>query len=354
LLLRQKWRTSINRAAEAMTIFAVICAGLFPLLHMGRIWDGFFIFPYPNTRGTLWVNFNSPLFWDVVAISTYGTVSAIFWYIGMIPDFATIRDRAKSSLMRAVYGFLAMGWVGSARAWLRFETTAIILGGLAAPLVISVHSIVSMDFATSVEPGWHTTIFPPYFVIGAIFSGFAMVLTLMLTIKALYPSTQDYVTNNHLEAVARILVFISLIMGVAYLTEIFVAWYSGSTYEMFTFFHNRVTGDYAWGFYWMFIPNAIVPQLFWIKKVRTNMVMVFIISIIINIGMWFERYTIVISSLTRDYLPANWADYSPTWVEVCIFLGTIGIFSLGVLAFFRFVPMIAMSEVKMILKKTSK
>jgi molybdopterin-containing oxidoreductase family membrane subunit len=353
LLLRQKWRTSINRAAEAMTVFAVVCAGIFPLIHMGRLWDAFFIFPYPNTRGPLWVNFNSPLFWDVIAISTYGTISAVFWYIGMIPDFATIRDRAKSKIMQQVYGFLAMGWVGSARSWLRFETTALVLGGLAAPLVISVHSIVSMDFATSVEPGWHTTIFPPYFVIGAIFSGFAMVLTLMLTIKAMYPTTREYVTKGHIEAVTRVLVFISLIMGTAYLTEIFVAWYSGSEYEMYTFFHNRLTGDYSVAFYWMFIPNAIVPQLFWIKKVRMNTTLVFIISIIINIGMWFERYVIVITSLTRDYLPANWADYSPTWVEICVFLGTIGIFFMGTLAFFRFVPMIAMSEVKMILKKTN-
>lgn len=354
LIVRQKWRTSINRAAEAMTVFAVVCAGLFPLLHMGRLWDGFMIFPYPNTRGPLWVNFNSPLLWDVVAISTYGTVSAVFWYIGMIPDFATIRDRATNKIQKAAYAFLAMGWVNSARAWLRFETTAMILGGLAAPLVISVHSIVSMDFATSVEPGWHTTIFPPYFVIGAIFSGFAMVLTLMMTIKALFPTTRDYVTKNHLEAVARILVFISLIMGTAYLTEIFIAWYSGSPYEIFTFFNNRITGDYSFGFYWMFIPNAIVPQLFWIKKLRNNMTFVFIVSIIINIGMWFERYVIVVSSLTRDFLPSSWADYAPTSTEWMIFIGTIGIFLLGTLMFFRFVPMIAISEVKMILRKTNK
>jgi molybdopterin-containing oxidoreductase family membrane subunit len=355
LILRQKWRTSINRAAEAMTVFAVLAAGLFPMIHMGRIWFAFYIMPYPNTRGPLWVNYNSPLFWDVVAISTYLMASATFWYVGMIPDFATIRDRAKKTgnkIREAIYGMLAFGWDGSTKTWLRFEHLAMILGGLTAPLVISVHSIVAMDFATSIMPGWHTTIFPPYFVIGAIFSGFAMVLTLMIIIRKFY-HFEEYVTKGHLDAIGRILTFISLIMGTAYLTEIFIAWYSGSEYEFFTFFKNRITGDYYWAFYPMFISNAIVPQLFWIKKVRNNITIVFIMSIIINIGMWFERYVIVVTSLSKDYLPSAWADYSPTIVEIMLYIGTLGLFILGVLAFFKYIPMFAASEIKGILKPTT-
>ncbi|MBL6962199.1 MAG: polysulfide reductase NrfD [Bacteroidetes bacterium] len=352
LILRQKWRTSINRAAEAMTVFAVICAGVFPLLHMGRVWLAFFIFPYPNTRGPLWVNFNSPLFWDVVAISTYLMASATFWYIGMIPDFATIRDKTKSRIKKALYGFFSLGWIGNARSWLRFETTALILGGLTAPLVIAVHSIVSMDFATSVMAGWHTTVFPPYFVIGAIFSGFAMVLTLMIIVRRIY-KFQDYVTDSHLNAIAKILVFISLIMGTAYSTEIFIAWYSGSEGEIYTFFHNRITGSHTKAFWTMVSCNAIIPQLFWFKKIRSSIAMVFIISIIINIGMWFERYVIIVTSLTKDYMPSNWATYKPTIVEVGTYLGTIGIFCLGVLLFLRYIPMMAMSELKAINKETS-
>ncbi len=355
LILRQKWRTSINRAAEAMTVFAVLAAGLFPMIHMGRIWFAFYIMPYPNTRGPLWVNYNSPLFWDVVAISTYLMASATFWYVGMIPDFATIRDRAKKTgnkIREAIYGALAFGWDGSTKTWLRFEHLAMILGGLTAPLVISVHSIVAMDFATSVMPGWHTTIFPPYFVIGAIFSGFAMVLTLMIIIRKFY-HFEEYVTKGHLDAIGRILTFISLIMGTAYLTEIFIAWYSGSEYEFFTFFKNRITGDYYWAFYAMFISNAIVPQLFWFKKVRQNITVVFIMSIIINIGMWFERYVIVVTSLSKDYLPSAWADYSPTIVEIMLYIGTLGLFILGVLAFFKYIPMFAASEIKGILKPTT-
>jgi len=355
LILRQKWRTSINRAAEAMTVFAVLAAGIFPLIHMGRIWFAFYILPYPNTRGPLWVNFNSPLFWDVVAISTYLMASATFWYVGMIPDFATIRDRAKKTgkkIREKVYGMLSFGWNGSTRTWFRFEALAMILGGLTAPLVIAVHSIVSMDFATSVMPGWHTTIFPPYFVVGAIFSGFAMVLTLMIIIRKFF-KFQQYVTEGHLDAIGRILVFISLIMGTAYMTEIFIAWYSGSEYEFYTFFMNRITGDYWWAFWIMFTANAVVPQLFWFKKIRKNILLVFVISIIINIGMWFERFVIVVTSLSKDYLPSNWTDYSPTLIEVLLYLGTLGLFGVGVLAFFKWVPMIAASEVKSILKPTS-
>jgi molybdopterin-containing oxidoreductase family membrane subunit len=348
LVLRQKWRTSINRAAEAMTVFAVICAGLFPILHMGRIWNFFFIIPYPNTRGPLWVNFNSPLFWDFIAISAYLTISASFWYLGMLPDFGTIRDKTKSKIRSKIYGWLAMGWTGSSRHWLRFEALAFILGGIAAVLVVSVHSIVSTDFASSVEPGWHTTIFPPYFVVGAIFQGFAMVMALMIIIRTFY-KFQDYITDSHLNAIAKILTFISLIMGTAYLTEIFIAWYSGNKFEIFTFFHNRITGDYALQFWLMFVFNAIIPQLFWFKKVRKNLLMLFCISIIINIGMWFERYNIIVTSLSKDYLPSSWATYSPSIVEVGVFVGTIGIFATGVLLFFRYIPMMAISEVKGVL-----
>ncbi len=352
LVLRQKWRTSINRAAEAMTVFAVLAAGLFPMIHMGRIWDAFFIFPYPNTRG-LWVNYNSPLFWDVVAISTYLFTSAAFWYLGMIPDLATVRDRSKSKIKKQIYHLMSFGWVGSAKSWLRFEVTAVIVGGLAAPLVIAVHSIVSMDFATSVFSGWHTTIFPPYFVVGAIFSGFAMVLTLMIIIRKEF-KLQDFVTDSHLEAIGKILIFVSLIMGSSYATEIFIAWFSGSEGEMYTFFHNRITGDYAVQFWTMVTCNAIIPQLFWFKKVRTNLTWLFIISIIINIGMWFERFNIVITSLSKDFLPANWVEYHATTTEVLIYLGTLGLFIVGVLLFMRFIPMMAMNELKMVNKETSR
>lgn len=349
LILRQKWRTSINRAAEAMTVVAVFCAALFPALHMGRVWLAFYIFPYPNTRGPLWVNFNSPLFWDFIAISAYLLISFSFWYLGMLPDFATIRDKTKSKIRKAVYGFFSMGWTGSSRQWTRFESLSFILGGIAAVLVVSVHSIVSTDFAVSVEPGWHTTIFPPYFVVGAIFSGFAMVVTLMVIIRKLY-KLNDYITDNHMDAIARVLIFISLIMGTAYVTEIFVSWYSGNEYEMFTFFHNRITGEYSFQFWAMFICNAIIPQVFWFKKVRKSMLGLFIVSIFINIGMWFERFNIVITSLGNDYLPSNWASYSPTITEVGVYVGTLGMFVVGVLMFFRYIPMIAISEVKSVLK----
>lgn len=348
LILRQRWRTSINRAAEAMTVVAVGCAALFPALHMGRVWLAFWVIPYPNTRGPLWVNFNSPLFWDFIAISAYLLISFSFWYLGMLPDFATIRDKAKGKIRKAVYGFFSMGWTGGSKQWTRFESLSFILGGIAAVLVVSVHSIVSTDFAVSVEPGWHTTIFPPYFVVGAIFSGFAMVVTLMVIIRKLY-NLNNYITDNHMDAIARILIFISLIMGTAYITEIFVSWYSGNEYEIFTFFHNRITGKYTVQFWIMFSCNALIPQLFWFKKIRKSMLGLFIISIIINIGMWFERFNIVVTSLGNDYIPANWADYSPTLTEVGVYVGTIGIFATGVLLFFRYIPMIAISEVKSVL-----
>jgi Ni/Fe-hydrogenase subunit HybB-like protein len=345
LILRQKWRTSINRAAEAMTVFAVMCAALFPALHMGRVWDVFYIFPYPNTRGPLWVNFNSPLFWDFAAITAYLLISASFWYLGMLPDLGTIRDKTTSKIKKAVYGLFSMGWTGSSRQWIRFESLSFILGGIAAVLVVSVHSIVSTDFAVGIEPGWHTTIFPPFFVVGAIFSGFAMVMTLMVLIRKIYKLT-DYVTDNHMDAIARILVFISLIMGTAYVTELFISWYSGNQYDMFTMFRNRVTGDYTMQFWGMIVCNALIPQLFWFRKIRRNWIGLLSISLIINIGMWLERYNIVITSLSKDYLPSNWVSYSPTIIDIGVFVGTIGLFGTGVLLFMRYIPMMAISELK--------
>jgi Ni/Fe-hydrogenase subunit HybB-like protein len=345
LILRQKWRTSINRAAEAMTVFAVMCAALFPALHMGRVWLAFYIFPYPNTRGPLWVNFNSPLFWDFTAITAYLLISASFWYLGMLPDLGTIRDRATSKIKKAVYGLFSLGWTGSSRQWIRYESLSFVLGGIAAVLVVSVHSIVATDFAVGIEPGWHSTIFPPFFVVGAIFSGFAMVMTLMVLIRKIYKLT-DYITDNHMDAIARILIFISLIMGTAYLTEIFISWYSGNEYEIFTFFRNRITGDYTLQFWGMIVCNALIPQLFWFRKIRRNWAGLLVISLVINLGMWLERYNIVVTSLSKDYLPSNWAPYVPTIYDIGVFVGTVGLFATGVLLFMRYIPMLAISELK--------
>jgi Ni/Fe-hydrogenase subunit HybB-like protein len=345
LILRQRWRTSINRAAEAMTVFAVISAALFPALHMGRIWLAFYIFPYPNTRGPLWVNFNSPLFWDFTAITAYLLISVSFWYLGMLPDLATIRDKTFSKIRKTLYGFFSLGWTGSSRHWIRYESLSFILGGIAAVLVVSVHSIVATDFAVGIEPGWHSTIFPPFFVVGAIFSGFAMVMTLMVIIRKVYKLT-DYITDNHMDAIARILIFISLIMGTAYLTEVFVAWYSGNEYEMFTFFRNRITGDYKIQFWGMVVCNALIPQLFWFKKMRRNWMGLLFVSLSINVGMWLERFNIVITSLSKDFLPSNWVSYTPTVIDIGVFAGTIGLFGVGVLLFMRYIPMMAISELK--------
>jgi len=349
LLFRQKWRTSINRSAEAMTIFAVICAALFPIIHLGRPLLGFFIFPYPNFRG-LWVNFNSPLVWDVFAISTYFSVSLIFWYVGLIPDIGTVRDKIKSRFKKTIYNVLSFGWKGSARHWHRHEVVSLILAALAAPLVLSVHSIVSMDFATSVIPGWHTTIFPPYFVAGAIFSGFAMVLTLMIiTRKALH--LEDYITVGHVESMNKIIIATGSIVGLAYLTELFISWYSGVEYEHFALI-NRATGPYWWAYWIMMTANVISPQLLWIKKLRTNLVFTFCLSIVINIGMWFERFVIVVTSLHRDYLTSSWTMYKPTIVEVGLFLGTLGLFFTAFFLFIRVFPVIAIAEVKSVLKSS--
>ncbi len=347
LLFRQKWRTGVNRAAEAMTIFAVMCAALFPGIHVGRMWVVFFFFPYPNTRGPLWVNFNSPLLWDLFAISTYFTVSLLFWYTGLVPDFATVRDRAKG-IRKKIYGFLSFGWTGSAKHWQRWESLSLILAGIATPLVLSVHTIVSFDFATSVIPGWHTTIFPPYFVAGAIFSGFAMVLTLMLiTRKVLH--LEDYITIEHIESMNKVILATGSIVGVAYLTELFVAWYSQYPYEQFAFF-NRALGPYYWSYWGMMACNVITPQLFWSRKMRRSIFWTFLLSIVVNIGMWFERFVIIATTLARDYLPSSWSYYVPTWVEIGIFIGTIGIFFVLYLLFTRVAPVVAIAEIKSILK----
>jgi Ni/Fe-hydrogenase subunit HybB-like protein len=347
LLFRQKWRTGVNRAAEAMTIFAVMCAGQFPLIHMGRLWLGFFIFPYPNTRGPLWVNFNSPLLWDVFAISTYFTVSLLFWYTGLVPDLATVRDRAKG-LRRKLYDMASFSWNGSAKHWQRWESLSLILAGLATPLVLSVHTIVSFDFATSVIPGWHTTIFPPYFVAGAIFSGFAMVQTLMLISRKVL-NLEEYITIEHIDVMNKVILLTGSIVGVAYLTELFIAWYSGYIYEQFAFY-NRVMGPYWWSYLGMMSCNVISPQIFWSRKIRRSIWWTFFMSIFINIGMWFERFVIIATTLARDYLPSSWSYYSPTWVEIGLFAGTMGLFFTLFLIFTRLAPVVAIAEVKSILK----
>jgi molybdopterin-containing oxidoreductase family membrane subunit len=349
LLFRQKWRTGVNRAAEAMTIFAVICAALFPAIHVGRIWVVFFFFPYPNTRGPLWPNFNSPLLWDLFAISTYFTVSLLFWYTGLVPDFATVRDRAKG-FRKKLYTFLAFGWTGAAKHWQRHESLSLVLAGLATPLVLSVHTIVSFDFATSVIPGWHTTIFPPYFVAGAIFSGFAMVQTLMVITRKVL-NLQEYITIGHIESMNKVILVTGTIVGVAYLTELFIAWYSGYVYEQFAFF-NRALGPYWWSYFGMMTCNVISPQLFWSQKLRRNVTVTFFMSIFVNIGMWFERFVIIATTLARDYLPSSWSFYVPSIVEVGIFVGTLGIFFTLYLTFVRVAPVVAIAEIKHILKSS--
>lgn len=344
-LFRQKWRTSINRSAEAMTIFAVMTAGLFPLLHTGRQWlAAFWLFPYPNQR-ELWVNFRSPLLWDVFAVSTYFTISLVFWYIGLIPDIASVRDRAKNKIRKAIYGALSLGWTGSARAWNHYETAYMLLAGLSTPLVLSVHSIVSFDFAVSLLPGWHTTIFPPYFVAGAVFSGFAMVLTLLIVAREVLPQLKHYIRMVHLENMCKIILVTSMMVGYAYSAEFFVAWYSGSDWERFHFW-NRMFGPMWWAAAFMYGCNVLVPQLFWLKRVRRSLPIMFVMSLFVNVGMWFERYTIIVSGLYRDFLPSSWTTYTPTWVEIGIMIGSFGIFFTMFLLFCRVLPMIAMAEVK--------
>jgi molybdopterin-containing oxidoreductase family membrane subunit len=348
LLFRQKWRMSINRSAEAMTIFAVMCAALFPLFHMGRVWLGYWPLPLPNAFGSLWVNFNSPLLWDVFAISTYFSVSLLFWYLGLIPDIATVRDRAKTKARKFWYNFFSMGWNGSARNWHRYEVVSLILAGISTPLVLSVHTIVSFDFATSVIPGWHTTIFPPYFVAGAIFSGFGMVLTLLVVARKVM-KLEDYITISHLEAMTKVIMLTGSMVGLAYLTEFFIAAYSGVEYEQYAFI-NRAFGPYWWAYWTMMSCNLLAPQVFWFKWARTTPWFIFFMSIIVNIGMWFERFVIIVTSLHRDYLPSSWAMYYPTWVEVGIFIGTFGLFFTLFFLFAKFLPVVNMAEVKGIIK----
>ena len=342
-LFRQKWRTAINRFAEAMTIFAVICALIFPGIHIGRVWVAYYMFPIPNSM-LMWPNFRSPLLWDVFAVGTYFTVSLLFWYVGLIPDFATLRDRAKGKVKKVVFGILSLGWRSSNRHWQNYEQAYLMLAGLSTPLVLSVHSIVSTDFAISLLPGWHTTIFPPYFVAGAIFSGFAMVITLAIPVRYIY-GLESIITMGHLDKMAKIMLVTGSMVGYAYAMEFFIAWYSNNTYESFAFV-SRAFGPYAWAYWIMISCNVIVPQLFWSKKLRGSLPVLFIASIFANIGMWFERFVITVTSLSRDYLPANWDYYSPTIWDATLFLGSFGLFFTLFLLFLRFLPIIAIAEVK--------
>ncbi len=345
-LFRQHWRTSINRSAEAMTLFAVMCALVFPGIHVGRVWVAYWMFPLPNQMG-MWPNFRSPLLWDVFAVSVYGTVSALFWYVGLVPDLATFRDRATTKARKIAYGIFALGWRGSARHWQHYESAYLILAALATPLVLSVHSIVSMDFAVSQLPGWHTTIFPPYFVAGAIFSGFAMVMTLMIITRVAF-KLEHIVTMRHLENMAKIMLLTGSLVGYAYGMEFFIAWFSGSPYEQFIFV-NRAFGPYAWAYWIMISCNVLSPQVFWFKKLRTSVPVLFVMSITINIGMWFERFVIVASSLHRDFLPSSWGYYRPTFWDFATLAGSFGLFFTMFCLFVRFLPMVATAEVKTVM-----
>ena len=347
LLLRQEWRTSINRFAEAMTLFAVACAAMYPLFHTGRPWLAFYwLFPYPNTMG-IWPQFRSPLMWDVFAVSTYGTVSLLFWFVGLIPDLATLRDRSRKRIPRFIFGMLAMGWRGSARHWSRYETAYLLLAGLSTPLVLSVHTIVSFDFAVGVIPGWHATIFPPYFVAGAIFAGFAMVLILAIPIRAFY-RLEDFITMRHLDNMAKIILVTGLIVSYGYMMEAFFGWYSANPYESFMIL-NRMKGPYA-TIYWLLIAcNVLAPQAFWFKSMRASVPALFIVSVIVSFGMWFERFIIVVTSLHRDFLPSSWGMYYPTRWDFGMFFGTIGLFISLLFLFLRFLPMISIFEIRTIL-----
>src|SRR5499427_1736310 len=346
LLLHQEWRTSINRFAEAMTIFAVMCAGLFPLLHLGRPWFFYWLFPYPNTMA-LWPQFRSPLVWDVFAVSTYATVSALFWYVGLIPDLATLRDRSQHRAGRVIYGMLAMGWRGSAHHWHRYETAYLLLAGLATPLVVSVHTVVSFDFAVGIVPGWHTTIFPPYFVAGAIYSGFAMVLTLAIPIRAVY-NLEDFITMRHLQNMAKVMLVTGLIVAYGYGVEAFVAWYSADKYEFYVTL-NRLFGPYKHYYWALLLCNVVIPQALWFRRVRTNVPMLFVISLIVNVGMWLERFVIIVLSLSRDFLTSSWGRYAPTFWDWSTLFGTIGLFVALLFLFLRFLPMISIFEIRSLL-----
>ena len=345
-LLRQKWRTGIARFAEAMTIFAVICAGLFPVIHTGRPWLAGYLIPYPNEHG-LWVNFNSPLVWDVFAVSTYFIVSLIFWYVGLIPDFATLRDRSTDKIKKVIYSVFSLGWRHSNRHWQHYEKAYMILAGLATPLVLSVHTVVSFDFATAVIPGWHSTIFPPYFVAGAIFSGFAMVVTCLLFLRKVF-HLEHIITMNHLDNMNKIILATGMMVGYGYAMELFMAWYSGNHFERFVFL-NRAFGPYAWAYWTMISCNVLLPQLFWFRKIRRSIPMMLFIVIFVNVGMWFERFVIIVTSLHRDFLPSSWRMYTPTLVDLGILLGSFGLFFTLVLLFTRTVPVVSMAEVKAVI-----
>jgi Ni/Fe-hydrogenase subunit HybB-like protein len=349
LLFRQKWRTSINRFAEAMTLFAVICALLFPGIHVGRMWMLHYFFPIPNQMG-MWPNFRSPLLWDFFAVGTYFTVSLLFWYTGLIPDLATYRDRAVAQAKKVkqkIFGILSLGWRGGNRHWQHYEIAALVLAGLSTPLVLSVHSIVSSDFATAIIPGWHTTIFPPYFVAGAVFSGFAMVMTLAIIARKFY-NLENIITVSHFDKMAKIMLLTGSIVGYAYAMEFFIAWYSGNIYEGFTFL-NRAFGPYQWAYWTMISCNVLVPQFFWFKKLRNSIPFLFVASILVNVGMWFERFVITVTSLSRDFLPSSWDYFSPTLFDILIFIGSFGLFFTGFLLFIRFLPIVSMTEVKSVL-----
>ncbi|MFT5468206.1 MAG: Ni/Fe-hydrogenase subunit HybB-like protein [Verrucomicrobiales bacterium] len=349
-LTRQKWRTSVNRAAEAMTLFAVVCAGIYPGFHVGRFWMVWFLAPVPNSNA-VWQNFKSPLLWDVFAVSTYFTVSVIFWYIGLIPDLATIRDRCKKGVKKMAYGIFALGWRGGNRQWKHYEMGYLLLAALSTPLVLSVHSVVSFDFATSIVPGWHTTIFPPYFVAGAIFGGFAMVLTLMIPIRKIY-GLQDLLTPKHIDNMTKIILLTGSIVGYAYLMELFIAWYSGHKYEQAAFHIRAVSGPYVYYYYAMMFCNVVAPQVFWIPWCRRNLWVVMAVCMCVNAGMWYERFVIIVTTLARDFLPGQWGVYDASPVEKWMFLGTHGLFLFLFLLFIKFFPMIAMSEVKGVLPQS--
>jgi Ni/Fe-hydrogenase subunit HybB-like protein len=342
-LLRQRWRNGIARFAEAMTIFAVMCAGIFPLLHTGRPWLPMYLTPYPNQHG-LWVNFTSPLLWDVFAVSTYFTVSAVFWYLGLVPDFATLRDRTLHPVKKVIYATLSLGWRHSNRHWQHFERAYLILAGFATPLVLSVHTIVSFDFAVSVIPGWHTTIFPPYFVAGAVFSGFAMVQNSLIAVRQYFGLTH-LITLDTLEKMNKVMILTGSMVGYAYAMEFFIAWYSGSEAESFVFI-NRALGPYAWAYWIMISCNVISPQLFWFKKIRRSIPAMFVIGVLVNVGMWFERFVIIVTSLSRDFLPSSWGHYVPSLVDVGILIGSLGLFFSLILLFVRVLPVISLAEIK--------
>jgi molybdopterin-containing oxidoreductase family membrane subunit len=343
LLLRQEWRTSINRFAEAMTLFAVACAGLFPMLHLGRPWVFYWLFPYPDTM-RLWPQWRSPLVWDVFAVSTYATVSLLFWFVGLLPDLASMRDRARNRFVRALYGFFAMGWRGSAKHWHRYKIAYLLLAGLAAPLVVSVHSVVSFDFAVAIVPGWHSTIFPPYFVAGAIFSGFAMVMSLAIPIRKIY-GLEDFITMRHLDNIAKIILATGLMVSYGYLMETFMAWYSGNPFEAFVS-TNRMIGPYAVVFWMLIFCNVLTPQLFWFKRMRMSIPVLFVVSIIVNIGMWLERFMIVVVSLHRDFMPSAWGMYYPTFWDLATLFGSVGLFLMLMFLFIRVLPMISIFEMR--------